>query len=387
MIDRASARTGHFAVGDPVTILLAGQARVFTISGITGYGSADSFAGGSLALFSLPAAQRLFGTAGSYDSIEVKAAAGVSAQQLRDRVARILPRGVTALTAASAAANQANQLNGQLSILTRFFLVFAGVALFVGAFVIWNTFSIMVGQRTRELALLRMLGAGRGQLFRSVLAEAALVGAVAALAGVAIGVALSKGLVALLGGFGLSLPVTGTVVPLWQLALACRNGASGDLGRRDSARLAGHPGRPGPGSARCGNESRRVLLSPAGSGAGRDDGGRRAGAGRAVQRPRNGSHRNRSDGVLHRRHRARPAHRPAARSGDRFPAYPAPRQDRGPRPREHDARPEAHQRRLGRSDDRPGIDRGRCRHGRLQPDQSGPPDRDGQQDQFLRPGH
>lgn len=224
MIDRASARTGHFAIGDSVTILLAGQAKMFTISGITGYGSADSFAGGSLALFSLPTAQRLFGSAGSYDSVEVKATAGVSAQQLRGQVARILPPGVTAQTAANAAAKQANQLNGQLSIFTRFFLVFAGVALFVGGFVIWNTFSIMIGQRTRELALLRTLGAGRRQVFRSVLAEAALIGIVAALAGAGIGVALSKGLVALLSGFGLSLPVTGLVVPLWQLALAVGSG-------------------------------------------------------------------------------------------------------------------------------------------------------------------
>src|SRR5260370_972601 len=171
-----------------------------------GYGSADSFAGGSLAMFSLPTAQQLFGTAGSYDSIEAKAAPGVSAQQLRDQVAQILPRGVTARTAASAAANQANQVNGQLSIFTRFFLVFAGVALFVGAFVIWNTFSIMIGQRTRELALLRTLGAGRQQVFRSVLAEAAIIGGVAALAGAGIGVALSKGLVSLLSAFGLSPP-------------------------------------------------------------------------------------------------------------------------------------------------------------------------------------
>src|SRR5262245_5541346 len=224
MIDRASARTGHFSVGDSVTILLAGQAKGFTISGITGYGSADSFAGGSLALFSLPVAQRLLGTAASYDSIEVQAVPGVSAQQVREQVARILPPGVTALTAASAAANAANQVNGQLAIFTRFFLVFAGVALFVGAFVIWNTFSIMIGQRTRELALLRMLGAGRRQVFRSVLAEAAFIGIVAALVGVGIGVALSKGLVALLSGFGLSLPVSGLIVPVWQLTLAAGAG-------------------------------------------------------------------------------------------------------------------------------------------------------------------
>ena len=224
MIDRASARAGHFAVGDSIKILVAGQAKVFTISGITGYGSADSFAGGSLALFSLPTAQQLIGTAGSYDSIDVKAAAGVSAQQLRDRVATILPPGVTAQTAATAAAEQASQVNSQLSILTTFFVVFAGVALFVGAFVIWNTFSIMIGQRTRELALLRTLGARRGQVFRSVLSEAALVGTVAALAGAGLGIALSKGLVALLSAFGLSLPVTGLVVPPGQLAVAACTG-------------------------------------------------------------------------------------------------------------------------------------------------------------------
>ena len=224
MIDRASARAGHFALGDTIKVIIGGQAGAFTISGITGYGSADSFAGGSLAIFSLRTAQQLFGQAGSYDSIDVKAAAGVSAQQLREQVARILPPGITALTAASAAATQMTQLNSQLSILTKFFLVFAGVALFVGAFVIWNTFSIMIGQRTRELALLRTLGAGRQQVFRSVLAEAAIVGTAATLAGVGLGVALSKGLIVLLSGFGLSLPVTGLVVPPGQLALAAATG-------------------------------------------------------------------------------------------------------------------------------------------------------------------
>jgi putative ABC transport system permease protein len=224
MIDWAAARAGHFAVGDSIKVLLAGQARTFTISGITGYGSADRFAGGSLALFSLPTAQQLLGEAGRFDSIDVRAAAGISAQRLRDQVARILPPEVTALTAASAAATQASQLNSQLSILTTFFLVFAGVALFVGAFVIWNTFSIMIGQRTRELALLRTLGASRRQVFRSVLAEAAIVGTAGALAGAGVGVMLSKGLVALLSGFGVSLPVTGLIVPAGQLALAAGTG-------------------------------------------------------------------------------------------------------------------------------------------------------------------
>ena len=213
MIDRVSARQGHFAVGDRIEVAIGGQARPFTVAGITGYGSADSIGGGSMAVFDLPTAQQLFGLAGRYSQIEVKAADGVSAQQLRGRVARVLPRGVEAVTAARAAPGQAQQINSQLGVLTYFFVGFAGVSLFVGAFVIWNTFSIMVGQRVRELALLRTLGAQRGQVFRSVLGEAVLLGAAAAAAGVLLGIGLARGLAALLSGFGVSLPISGLEVP------------------------------------------------------------------------------------------------------------------------------------------------------------------------------
>src|SRR5262249_2739713 len=118
----------------------------------------------------------------------------------------------------------ARQLNSQLGVLTTFFAAFAGVAMFVGAFVIWNTFSIMIGQRSRQLALLRALGAGRGQVFRSVLAEAALVGAAGAAAGAVLGLAVSRGLAALLSAFGVALPVTGLSVPPAGVALACAIG-------------------------------------------------------------------------------------------------------------------------------------------------------------------
>jgi putative ABC transport system permease protein len=221
MIDRNSAHAGHFAVGDRIEVAIGGKATPFTISGITGYGSAASIAGGSMAIFSLPTAQRLFGRAGQYDTIVVKAVPGVSAQQLRGQVAAILPAGVEAVTAANASASEAHQLNSQLGLLTTFFVAFAGVAMFVGAFVIWNTFSIMIGQRSRQLALLRALGAGRGQVFRSVLAEAAAVGVAGVLAGAVLGVAVAKGLAALLSLFGLALPVTGLSVPPAQVALAC----------------------------------------------------------------------------------------------------------------------------------------------------------------------
>ena len=213
MIDKASASAGGYRVGDRVGVSIAGRAMTFTVSGITGYGSGSSIAGGSMAVFTVDEVQRLFGKSGEYDQIPVKAAPGVSPATLRDRIAAMLPAGVTAVTAASAAANEAAQLNSQLSILTDFFLGFAGIALFTGAFVIWNTFSIMVGQRTRSLALLRALGAGRGQVFGSVLTEALLVGVVGSVLGVALGLGLARGLAALLSSFGVSLPLTTLSLP------------------------------------------------------------------------------------------------------------------------------------------------------------------------------
>src|SRR5229473_667528 len=124
MIDRGSARSGHFAVGDHIEVAIGGHALPFTISGITGYGGADSIAGGSMAIFSLPTAQRLFGQPGSYGTIVVKAVAGVSPARLRAEVARVLPAGVRAVTAASASAAEARQLNSQLGVLTTFFAAF-----------------------------------------------------------------------------------------------------------------------------------------------------------------------------------------------------------------------------------------------------------------------
>lgn len=224
MIDQASARRGHFTVGQTIDIAIAGHAVPFTITGLTGYGSADSIGGGSMAIFSLGPAQQLFGKAGEFDRIVVKAAPGVSAAQLRDRIAPVLPAGDEAVTAASASASAAQQINSQLGILTDFFLGFAGIALFVGAFVIWNTFSIMVGQRTRELALTRALGASAGQVFRSVLAEAAIIAAVASAAGAGLGLGLARGLAALLSAFGFSLPISGLVVPAAELAVAIGTG-------------------------------------------------------------------------------------------------------------------------------------------------------------------
>jgi putative ABC transport system permease protein len=312
MIDRNSAHVGHFAVGDRIEVAIGGKATPFTISGITGYGSAASIGGGSMAIFSLPTAQRLFGQAGRYDTIDVKAVPGVTPQHLRGQVAAILPAGVEAVTAASASASEAHQLNSQLGVLTTFFAAFAGVAMFVGAFVIWNTFSIMIGQRSRELALLRALGAGRGQVFRSVLAEAAAVGAGGVLAGAVLGVAVAKGLAALLGVFGPGL-----------------RGRAGDhAGRRVHPGLPGHQGGARPGAPGRGAQPAGVLGPAAGGWPAPHRRGCRRAAGRPGRRGGPRDHRRGRSAVLHRCDGDRTVAGQAARRGGGLAAHPAARPGR-----------------------------------------------------------
>jgi putative ABC transport system permease protein len=207
-IDAATARAQGFHVGDRIRVVVSGAAQPFTLSGITGFGNGDGPGAVTLAVFDAPTAQRLFDKQGRFDEIDVSAAAGVSAGTLRDRVAAVLPGGVEAVTAASAAAAQARQLRQSLGFLTNALLAFALISLFVASFIIWNTFSILVAQRTRELALLRALGARRGQVLRSVLVEAVAVGTVSSLAGLALGALAARGLGALLGGAGINLPTS-----------------------------------------------------------------------------------------------------------------------------------------------------------------------------------
>src|SRR6266516_219053 len=115
MIDQASAKAGGFHVGDHISIAIGGRAMPFMVSGVTGYGGTTSLGGGSMAIFSLDEAQRLFGKTGEFDSVAVHASPGVSAAVVRDRIAAVLPAGAVAVTAASAAASAAQQLNSQLS--------------------------------------------------------------------------------------------------------------------------------------------------------------------------------------------------------------------------------------------------------------------------------
>ena len=206
VMDKGTATKYHFQIGDRVRVLSGGSPRSFTITGIVTFGSADNLAGATLAGFALPTAQALFNTRGDYDTIDVLAKPGADNVGLQRAIASILPPGIQVVSGQTVASELSSAVSNALSFLSTALLVFALISLFVGAFTIFNTFSITVGQRTRELALLRVVGASRRQLFRSVLGEAALVGLVASLIGLGLGVLAAVALKALLGAFGVTLP-------------------------------------------------------------------------------------------------------------------------------------------------------------------------------------
>src|SRR6201995_331984 len=212
VMDKATATKYHFAVGDRVLMNLPDQAQRFVVTGLVTYGSDDNLAGVTLAGFDLSTAQRLFHLQGAFDTISVLAAPGADTVRLQRAIARILPAGVEVVSGQTVANELSSAVDDALSFISTALLIFAAIALFVGAFTIFNTLSITVGQRTRELALLRLVGAGRRQVFASVLGEAALIGLVASLAGLGLGVAAALGLKALLGAFGISLPSAPLVV-------------------------------------------------------------------------------------------------------------------------------------------------------------------------------
>ncbi len=206
VMDLGTAQKYGFKVGQRVRILLEGPTRTFTIVGLARFGSADNLAGATLAAFDTPTAQVLLGDLGKFDTINVVAQPGIDKAAVQRAIARVLPRGVEVVTGQTVV-NEATSAIGQaLGFFNTALLVFAFIALFVGGFTILNTFSITVGQRTRELALLRIVGASRRQVFRSVLGEAAIVGFVSSVIGLGLGVLAAIGLEKLLSGFGVTLP-------------------------------------------------------------------------------------------------------------------------------------------------------------------------------------
>ncbi|WP_030982995.1 ABC transporter permease [Streptomyces sp. NRRL WC-3744] len=207
LIDSATAERAGYRVGDTVRLSVDGPVLTPTVSGIFTTDDGNVAAGGSLTLFDTATAQSLFGKKGTYDEIDVQAAPGTSQAALKAELDKALPaKLVETTTGKQLADDQAKAISSSMSSLKQGLLVFAGIALFVGTFIIANTFTMLVAQRTRELALLRAVGASRRQITRSVLIEAFAVGAVAGVTGLAAGVGIGAGLRSLLGSFGASMP-------------------------------------------------------------------------------------------------------------------------------------------------------------------------------------
>jgi putative ABC transport system permease protein len=213
VIDAGSAKEAGFKVGEMVTILTQGPPTQYQIVGIAKFGDADSAAGSTAALFETPTAQTIAGARDQFDSISVVADPGVSQETLKDRIAAKLDnKAYQVLTGAQITKENQSDIKNALQFFNVALLVFALIALFVGTFIIFNTFSIVVAQRLRELALLRAIGASGRQVLASVLTEAVLVGLFASVIGLGAGIALSNALKAVLDAFGFDIPAGGTVV-------------------------------------------------------------------------------------------------------------------------------------------------------------------------------
>jgi putative ABC transport system permease protein len=217
VLDQATATDGAFSVGDVVQVSVTGGVQDLTVVGVARFGQVDTWGGVPAALFETSAAQALVGEPGRFDWISV-VGDGVTEAELRDRVAPVLTAGTEAVTGDDFTEESQDAFQRLISVFNTFLLVFALIALFVGSFIIYNTFSIIVAQRTRELALLRAVGASRGQVVRSVLLEALVVGAAASAIGVVAGLGLASGLNALVRSVGFAGPETPLVVPFTVVA-------------------------------------------------------------------------------------------------------------------------------------------------------------------------
>jgi putative ABC transport system permease protein len=210
-IDAKTSKTKHYAVGDTIGVLTRGPVQRFHVVGVVRFGGVSSLGGATLAIFDLPTAQKIFNKAGKLDSIGLASKQNVTPEQLVGEVQPLLPATAQVRTGAQEAKQQAKDTNAFLSFLEYFLLAFGFIALFVGAFVIANTLGITIAQRMRELATLRTLGATRRQVYWSVVLEAFVIGVIASIIGLFLGLALAKLLNALFVSFGIDLPQVGTV--------------------------------------------------------------------------------------------------------------------------------------------------------------------------------
>jgi putative ABC transport system permease protein len=202
-VESSTLTRSRLAVGDHTSALIGGQPRPVTITGEVKFDA--PLAGATIVLVDEATARQAFAPDGTVPSFSLTAAPGVSQQELVHRVSAVLPANAEVVTGAKVAEENRKDIEQALGFIRIFLFVFAAVSLFVGAFIIFNTFSMLVAQRTRELALLRAVGASRGQVIRVVLGEAVLVGLVGSILGLGLGLALAAGLQAFFKTLGLEI--------------------------------------------------------------------------------------------------------------------------------------------------------------------------------------
>ena len=227
VIDRAAADDGGLHVGSRTSVLLPQRVPV-TVVGIATFGTADSMAGTTFTAFTTAEAQHLLlGRPGALTGVLVHGADGVDQSALVARLRASLPPDVTAITGHQLTAEQRDDVESAfVGFFQTVLLVFAGVALLVAAFSIYNAFSIVTAQRGRESALLRALGASRRQVMIAAAMQGLIVGAVAAVVGVAVGIGLAAGLYALMGAVGFGVPDAGLTLMATHLAVAAAVGVA-----------------------------------------------------------------------------------------------------------------------------------------------------------------
>jgi putative ABC transport system permease protein len=211
VVDKGTADKQHYKLGDQIKVSAIGPVKSYTIVGITKWGSVDNFGTATAAIFTLPEAQAMFHKGNAYNSILVGARSGVSPEQLRASLKTQLGADVTVQSAKKQDRFTLDGLTSFVKIIRGILVAFGMVSIFVGAFIIFNTLSITVAQRIRELAMLRTVGASRRQVMRSVVGEAAVMGVLGTIVGILFGFAIAKGLQAVMTAAGLDLPKVGTV--------------------------------------------------------------------------------------------------------------------------------------------------------------------------------
>jgi putative ABC transport system permease protein len=212
VIDAGTAKKEHYTVGDDIVVDTTTGKHTYEVTGTASYGEVDSLGFGSIAVWDLATAHKVLDREGRYDGISIAAKSGTSAAELVNAVKPLVPSNAEVQDSAKQAKDDSQKLDESMGKVRMFLLGFAAIALLVGAFVIFNTLSITVAQRTREFATLRTLGASRKQIMRSVKLEGFVIGLLGSVIGLVTGLGIAKGMIALFSALGVELPEASTVV-------------------------------------------------------------------------------------------------------------------------------------------------------------------------------